>query len=933
MRASARPSGAGRVASRGPAAPDARSDARVRRSSRPSWPARRRAYRARPWTFFAFGETTPRSEPSRARAVQPPESSPPSARADETDAYVFAADTFDEDSLDDIPVGGTVDMDEAEKEARGGSWSFRHLEGVMVGAGRSPHDAADGATRGTSSFDDDDEWYKLKPSLSPREDADERADAAGEGLAKGDDGGRRGSARGDAAEEDEPSPERDEPARGRRGWTSWLRAPAALVDTGFGARGWAAREKVRRIAARRGREREDRRRAENENENENRAGPGSPGAAGAAMRDWRAAAASWITDDDVETFFLSDPDPLGVGAFFDGVGAWAANRRERARAVAAAAATPPPLQVVALADADRERLRLGCDEMHFLPVPDSGWSIALLRYTPRSEMPFASFTTPCVTSPDSMWDDSDFLRGAGAARLSKLPVVLVPGCASNAYTFDVAPSASLARALAHEGHDVFIVECRGVGFSRPWRSPREWADQETNTPRQHAPTFGDFDYDTYLREDLPAACGYVAAVTGEKKLGAVGHSMGGMLVMNLASGVVEDAQTNAPRGRPRDATRGAASSRSEAFSNDGGAEGGGDSAARLPWSAWEIARAVTVASCLECSDVSDGGDGHSSTYARYAAVAGIVPDYLYGGAAIPQLPLGPLSVGQGMAIEAIKGAPSERRLASGGASTTDRPVDDERNAETEAFWERNAVSLSTCYPGATEPALVRRLLYKGFGNVPLRLVLQMATLFAPGGLATREEALARRERAVRAAEARREEKTRRFRRFKGWGGDGSIETDSGDATVEEVVRSSMSGSDPAERTSDGGRKMDASHVLYLDALRARRPKLLMLAADCDPVIPPTQVAATARAGGARYMCFGDGPKRAADAASPEAKPSDEKKRGRVDGDAALRAMLTDGGEHFSHYDLLCGRRAPELVFPEVAEFLGRIELFGGRLEL
>ena len=48
---------------------------------------------------------------------------------------------------------------------------------------------------------------------------------------------------------------------------------------------------------------------------------------------------------------------------------------------------------------------------------------------------------------------------------------------------------------------------------------------------------------------------------------------------------------------------------------------------------------------------------------------------------------------------------------------------------------------------------------------------------------------------------------------------------------------------------------------------------------------------------------------------------------------ALRAMLIDGGEHFSHYDLLCGRRAPELVFPEVAKFLGRVELFGGRLEL
>jgi pimeloyl-ACP methyl ester carboxylesterase len=590
--------------------------------------------------------------------------------------------------------------------------------------------------------------------------------------------------------------------------------------------------------------------------------------------------------------------------------------------------------VVKLTDADRETLRLGCDEMHFLPVPDSGWSVALLRYRPHRVV-HASFSTPCVTSPDAMWDDSDFLRGAGETHPfeKKLPLLLVPGCASNAYTFDVAPSASLARALAKEGHDVFVVECRGVGFSRPWRSPNEWADAKTNTPRQHAPTFGDFDYDTYLREDLPLACGYVAAVVGERKLGAVGHSMGGMLVMNLASGAVEETQTRPPKTRKHVTREG--SDDSDSSSAVGVIAAAGEDA--LPWSPWEISRSVTVASCLECSDVSDGGDGHSSTYARYAAVAGIVPDYLYGGAAIPQLPLGPLSVGQGMAIEAFKGAPSERALESDDAVD----AEDTLKKDTETFWERNAVSLSTCYPGATEPALVRRLLYYGFGNVPLRLVLQMATLFAPGGLATREEALARRDRAVRAAEARRRDKQSGFRRFKGWGDASSIDTDSGDATVEEVVRSSMTGSDSAERDLEkkdekGTAKELLSHVLYLDALRARRPKLLMLAADCDPVIPPTQVAATARAGGAQYMCFGDGPKRAAGTAAPEGadlKKSDEKKRHRVDGDAALRAMLTDGGEHFSHYDLLCGRRAPTLVFPEVAKFLGRIELFGGRVEL
>ena len=68
--------------------------------------------------------------------MQPPEESPASTRVDDPDAYAFDSDTFDEDSLDDVPVGDTVDMDEAETRARGGSWAFRHLEGVMMGAAR-----------------------------------------------------------------------------------------------------------------------------------------------------------------------------------------------------------------------------------------------------------------------------------------------------------------------------------------------------------------------------------------------------------------------------------------------------------------------------------------------------------------------------------------------------------------------------------------------------------------------------------------------------------------------------------------------------------------------------------------------------------------------------------------------------------------------------
>lgn len=340
-----------------------------------------------------------------------------------------------------------------------------------------------------------------------------------------------------------------------------------------------------------------------------------------------------------------------------------------------------------------------------------------------------------------------------------------------------------------------------------------------------------------------------------------------------------------------------------------------------------MTRAVAVASCLECSDRTDV-DGHRSTYAQLAGLAGVVPDYLYGGSAIPQLPLGPLSVGQGMAIEAIKGAPRE----------------DDSDSDSSTFWRNNAVSLSTCYPGATAPKHVRQLLLKGFGNVPLRLVLQMATLFAPGGLSTREEAVARRERAVRAAKDRQ----RRAReKLRGWGDPSDVAAR--EATVAEVVDETMrAGREEGARGGPGG-----GHVHYIDALRAKRPRLAVLAGDCDPVIPPRHSAATAAACGGEFRCFGDGPKtpsaedenrggdagrageregrgRANDGVPVDgSKTAAEGKKTKSDPDATLRAMLSDGGEHFSHYDLLCGRRAPELVFPVVAEFIEREGFFEG----
>jgi len=875
----------------------------------------------------------------RPRAVPPPEQSHStqvdddlSIDADADDDVSCASDSFDEDSTDDLPVGGTVDMDDAVRSTSTSSWSLRNLEGVMVGASWPLRQVAREVSQwSSSSFDDDDECDNTKRPMG-------RAIAYPASVDTDD----VGKDDGEASETKRDEKKRTAGANGSRAeWTAWL-SPSKWTATQLG---WAARDKVNAVAAERRRDVRDETRTDRTggSRNEEKKNNSKKTKKTKTKTDWRAAAASWIAEDDMETFFLSEPDPLGFGAFFTGVNAWAAGRLERNRASVWANSRPPALEIVNLSHADKARLGLGCDEMHFLPVPNSGWSIALLRYKAKAfdcRTDHVTWTTPCITSPDSMWDDSDFVKGAGGSHHEKMPCLFVPGCASNAYTFDVCEKNSLARKLAKDGHDVWIVECRGVGFARPWQSPGQWVDKE-GTPKQHVPTFGDFDYDTYLREDLPVACGYVSSVCGVKRLCAVGHSMGGMLVMGLASGAVDNLQV-----RDIDSQSDARNAADEA----GGTETNSSiSKQSVPFAEWQIARAVTVASCLEVSDVSDNQKGHSSTYARYAAVAGIVPDFLYGGKGVPQLPLGPLSVGQGMAIEAIKGAPRDRLKDK---ESLDAKKDQESlKNETEdddalkTFWERNAVSLSTCYPGATAPQNVRTLLYFGFGNVPLRLVLQMATLFAPGGLATRDETAARRDRAVDAASKRRAER-RAKKSFKGWGDTTSAfaanisQIKAGDATVEEVVLSEM-------RAGSGSFDKNA---LYLNLLRSRRPKLLMLAGDCDPVIPPAQVAATALAAGARFVCFGDGPMPRGSSGEGETgeeekgkkkqkanseKPSDKKQQSvsRSESDAALEAMLVDGGTHFSHYDLLCGKRAPELVFPEVAMFLGKVELFGGRVEL
>jgi hypothetical protein len=79
----------------------------------------------------------------RPRAVPPPEQSHStqvdddlSIDADADDDVSCASDSFDEDSTDDLPVGGTVDMDDAVRSTSTSSWSWR-VVAVTPGRARS----------------------------------------------------------------------------------------------------------------------------------------------------------------------------------------------------------------------------------------------------------------------------------------------------------------------------------------------------------------------------------------------------------------------------------------------------------------------------------------------------------------------------------------------------------------------------------------------------------------------------------------------------------------------------------------------------------------------------------------------------------------------------------------------------------------------------
>jgi pimeloyl-ACP methyl ester carboxylesterase len=103
-----------------------------------------------------------------------------------------------------------------------------------------------------------------------------------------------------------------------------------------------------------------------------------------------------------------------------------------------------------------------------------------------------------------------------AAARAAPPVVLVHGIAANARHMDLDPQHSLARWLAAQGFDAWVLSMRGTG--------KQFVPDGTSLEAQEGTTI-----DTYAEQDLPAAFDYVRQHTHAPRVDVVAHSMGGLV--------------------------------------------------------------------------------------------------------------------------------------------------------------------------------------------------------------------------------------------------------------------------------------------------------------------------------------------------------------------------------------------------------------------
>jgi polyhydroxyalkanoate synthase subunit PhaC len=123
---------------------------------------------------------------------------------------------------------------------------------------------------------------------------------------------------------------------------------------------------------------------------------------------------------------------------------------------------------------------------------------------------------------------------------TRAPVLLVHGFGQNRYSWHL-PARSFANHLARAGFDVFNLDLRGHGRSR-----RE------GTPQCRG-------VEDYAKEDLPAAIEEVHALSGQRPVWIVGHSLGGLVSFAAAPALGGAIGGIASIGSPYDFARGSLS--------------------------------------------------------------------------------------------------------------------------------------------------------------------------------------------------------------------------------------------------------------------------------------------------------------------------------------------------------------------------------------
>lgn len=116
------------------------------------------------------------------------------------------------------------------------------------------------------------------------------------------------------------------------------------------------------------------------------------------------------------------------------------------------------------------------------------------------------------------------------------PVILCHGIAANERNMDLDDQHSMARWFAGRGREAWTLSLRGTGGS------------DAASPSEGRPD--DSDFDTFWKEDVPAAIATVRQVSGVEEIDWVGHSMGGMVLYAYLSQGGEHVGAAATLGSP-----------------------------------------------------------------------------------------------------------------------------------------------------------------------------------------------------------------------------------------------------------------------------------------------------------------------------------------------------------------------------------------------